>query len=83
MEQIDDSQCAPVHFPVIRGLLKRKQVVTRGVGLSVVLLGGWLGFRTGFIELYPIALLLGAFAYFVMCVAIEVVELVAETLMPR
>ncbi|MBF3851502.1 hypothetical protein ISF79_01530 [Burkholderia pseudomallei] len=83
MEQIDDTQYAPVQFSVIRGLLKRKHVVARGVALSVVLLGAWLGFRTGFVDLYPIAVVLGVFTYFVMSVAIEVVELVAETLMPR
>ncbi|MGI4816028.1 MAG: hypothetical protein ACRYG5_20075 [Janthinobacterium lividum] len=73
----------PAPFPVIRGLLARKKLVLYGGAIGVALLGFWLAFRTGFVELYPIAIVLAFVTYFVLQVAVEVVELVAETLMPR
>ncbi|GAA4333031.1 hypothetical protein GCM10023144_23800 [Pigmentiphaga soli] len=73
----------PAPYPVIRALLARKRRIPPAGGIAAVLLGCWLGWRTGFAELYPIAVLLGAAAYFALKVAVEVVELVADTLMPR
>ena len=77
------AQEAPAPFPMIRGLLARKRWISLCGSLGVLLLGGWLAWRTGFAELMPIALVLAGVAHLVLRVAIEVVELVAETLMPR
>lgn len=74
---------APATFPVLRGLIRRKRAVTMGGATAIVLLVCWLAARTGFPELYLFALLIGGAAYGVLLAAIEVVELVAETLMPR
>ena len=70
-------------YPVIRGLIRHKQAVTAGGGAAIAALVCWLALRTGFVELYALALLGGAATYLLLRAAVEVVELVAETLMPR
>jgi hypothetical protein len=70
-------------YPVIRGLIRHKRAVTAGGAAVIAALGCWLALRTGFVELYAVALLVGAASYVVLLAAVEVVELVAETLMPR
>ena len=73
----------PAPFPVIRGMLRHKQGIPFGGAGAVAALGCWLGYRTGAVDLYPIAVLLALAVFFMLRVAVEVVELVAETLMPR
>jgi hypothetical protein len=74
---------APAPFPVIRATLKNKRLVGLSGAVGMGALVAWLAFRTGFVELYPIAIVLGFAAHRLLKVALEVIELVAETLMPR
>lgn len=84
MQQVSDSMAeAPAPFPVIRATLKNKSLIVRLGSAAVALLGSWLAFRTGFAELYPVAIALAFAVNLILKVALEVVELVAETLMPR
>ncbi|OUM00133.1 hypothetical protein [Variovorax sp. JS1663] len=73
----------PNRWPAIRVLLAWRDRVTLGGALCVALLGFWLAWRTGWPELALFGLLLAAAAHAVLRVAIEVVALVAETLMPQ
>ena len=70
-------------WPVIRLLLAHPREVCLAGAAAVALLAFWLGWRTGWPELYAIGVLLGAAAHFVLRAAIEVVSLVAETLLPQ
>jgi len=70
-------------WPVIRQLLARRRIVCLGGAAGVAALAFWLGWRTGWPELYGIGVLLGAAMHFALRAAIEVVSLVAETLMPH
>lgn len=81
MEQAIEAESVP--FPMIRGLLQHRRAVVDGTALAVAVLGIWLAARTGWVELYPLALLAAFAARAVLRVAVEVVDLVAETLMPR
>lgn len=84
MQQVSDSMAqAPAPFPVIRATLKNKNLVVRSGSAAVAVLGFWLAFRTGFVELYPMAIALAFAVNLILKAALEVVELVAETLMPR
>jgi hypothetical protein len=73
----------PAPFPVIRGMLRHKRRIPFGGAAALVALGWWLAYRTGLVDLYPIAVVLAAALHCVLRIAVEVVELVAETLMPR
>ncbi|HEY9280150.1 MAG TPA: hypothetical protein VIP51_08760 [Eoetvoesiella sp.] len=73
----------PAPFPLIRRLLSHKKSVINAGTAGTVALVAWAAFRTGFIDLYPVAVVLGVVVYFLLRVAVEVIELVAETLMPR
>lgn len=70
-------------WPAIRALLSWRAAVARGGALGVALLGAWLAWRTGWPELLAIGLVAGAAMHCVLRIAIEVVSLVAETLMPQ
>ena len=70
-------------WPAIRWVLARRAVVCGSAAAAVVLLGLWLAWRTGWPELVPIAAIAAAALFGVLRVAIEVVSLVAETLMPQ
>lgn len=73
----------PVAWPVIRLLLSRRREVCLAGAAGVAVLAFWLAWRTGWPELYAIGVLLGAATHFVLRAAIEVVSLVAETLLPQ
>lgn len=70
-------------FAAIKSLLKHKALVVWVGTIGIALVMIWLGFRTGFADLYVLAAILAAVAYGVLKVAIEVVELVVQTLMPQ
>ncbi|SAI74470.1 Uncharacterised protein [Bordetella ansorpii] len=74
---------ASVPFPLIRALIRQKHIVVLLATLGVLLIGWWVAFRTGLVDGYVISAILAAATYFVIRVLVEVVELVAETLMPR
>jgi hypothetical protein len=70
-------------YPAIAALLRGRRAIALGSAVAAGLLTGWLAWRLQWPELYALGLLAGLALYFVMRVAIEVVALVAETLMPR
>jgi hypothetical protein len=72
-----------VRWPAIRSLLTWRHRITWGGTLLVVLLAAWLAWRTGWPELALAGAVAAVAVHFVLRVAIEVVSLVAETLMPQ
>lgn len=76
-------QEAAAPFPRIRFVLRNKRRIAGIATGGAALLGIWLAVRTGIVDFYALALLLAAAVHMVTNVAIEVIELVAETLMPR
>jgi hypothetical protein len=74
---------APAPFPMIHALLAHRSLVPAAAAFLLTALIGWLGYRTGLPDLYVVAAVAGLSTYWVLKIAIEVVALVAETLMPR
>jgi hypothetical protein len=70
-------------WPAIRSLLAWRDRITWGGSLLVLLLALWLAWRTGWPELLLAGAVAAVAMHFVLRVAIEVVSLVAETLMPQ
>ncbi|WP_157793061.1 hypothetical protein [Bordetella genomosp. 8] len=64
-------------------LIRKKNAVVVLATLGVLLIGSWVAYRTGMVDVYVIAAVLAAATYCVMRVLVELIELVAETLMPR
>lgn len=80
---VEDAQAPAAPFPLIRTVLKNKRLVVNGGAIAVAALGFWAAYRSGVVDLYPVSLALAAALHLVLRVAVEVIELVAETLMPR
>ena len=74
---------AASRWPAIATLLARRRAITWGGAIGMALVLAWIGWRLAWPELYLLALVTGAALHFVLRVAIEVVSLVAETLMPQ
>jgi hypothetical protein len=74
---------AASRWPAIRTLLAQRRAIAAGGALATVVLGLWLAWRTGWPELALFGVAAGLAMFFVLRVAIEVVSLVAETLMPQ
>jgi hypothetical protein len=74
---------APQPFPMIHALLAYRRVVPAAAAVLLAALIAWFGFRTGLPDLYVVAAIAGVGIYGIVQIAIEVVALVAETLMPR
>lgn len=72
-----------VPYPAVVALLRHVRAWTLGPSLAVLLLILWLAWRTGWLELSVVAPIAAWGVYFVMRVAVDVVSLVADTLMPR
>lgn len=70
-------------YPTIGALLARKSMVIWIGTLGMLVIVSWVAYRTGVVELYPLALLVAAAIHLVLKVAVELVQLVADTLMPR
>ena len=70
-------------WPAIRWVLSRRAAVCGAAAAAVFLLGVWLAWRTGWPELVPIGAVAAVALFGALRVAIEVVSLVAETLMPQ
>ncbi|GAA5232319.1 hypothetical protein FOZ76_16795 [Verticiella sediminum] len=85
MYRTDDDTQGPAAepFPLIRGALRRRRlIVGAGTALPALLLI-WLALRTGVPDFLIAAPIASAVTYGVLSLALEVVDLVAETLMPR
>lgn len=70
-------------YPAVRALLQRARIWTVGPPLALLVVMLWLAWRTGWLEAALIAPFAAWALHFVMRVAIDVVTLVADTLMPR
>lgn len=70
-------------YPAIAALLRHRRTVARGTAAAVLLAGVWLAWRAQWPELVLLGAVLAGAAHFVVRVAVEVVALVAETLMPQ
>lgn len=80
---MEDIGGQPVQYPTLLAILKRrKEVPFLGAAFAVLLIC-WCGFRSNMIDLYVLAVIIGLCVYFVLKAAIEVIDLIAETLMPR
>jgi hypothetical protein len=79
----DDANGARPSYPAFRALLKRKSAATLSCGVGVTVIGFWVAYRTGLPDFYVLAAILGGAAYIASRIAIEVLELISETLMPR
>lgn len=77
----DASQPEP--FRAIKALLKHKTLIIWIATIGIALALSWVGYRTGIMEFYLLAVILGAVMYGVVRVAVDVVELVVQTLMPQ
>ncbi|WP_066271774.1 hypothetical protein [Hydrogenophaga palleronii] len=79
----DEPELNTPAYPAVVALIRHARAWTWGASLAVLVVFGWLAWRTGWPEL----LLAGPFAawvlHFVVRVAVDVVSLVADTLMPR
>ena len=84
MNQVfDNAQEPPAPFPLIRAVLRNKRLVVNVSTAAVAAVGFWAAYRTGVPDLYPLSVAMAAAIHLVLKVAVEVIELVAETLMPR
>jgi len=70
-------------FPTIALLLRHSRAIRLGASAFVLAILLWLAFRTGWVELAVLAPFAALAVHFTVSVAIDVVSLVAETLMPR
>jgi hypothetical protein len=70
-------------WPAIRTLLRHRRLVPGGGALAVAAFVFLIAWRAAMPELYIVGAVLAAAMSFVLRVAIEVVDLVAETLMPQ
>ncbi len=80
---MEDAGSQSTRYATLLTILEHRRVITVGGALFLLILLGWCGFRTGIAELYVLAGLSAVGAYFVLKAVIEIVDLVAETLMPR
>ncbi len=74
---------AAAPYPTLRAVISNKRLVTYAGAAGIFGLGCWLAYRTGLVEIVAFATLAGVATYWALTAAIEVVELVADTLMPR
>lgn len=75
---------APVPaYPAVAALLRQARAWTWGTPLAVLVAFGWLAWRTGWLEMLLAAPFAAWALHFVVRVAVDVVSLVADTLMPR
>lgn len=79
---MEDTGCQSP-YPTLLTILKHRARITQAGAALMFILTCWIAFRTGMPDLYIVAVLVAVILYFVLRAAIEVVDLVAETLMPR
>jgi hypothetical protein len=79
----DERNEARPPYPALRTLLKNKSAGAPLCGFGVALIDCWTAYRTGIPDFYVLAAVLGGAAYLGSRIAIEVLELISETLMPR
>lgn len=70
-------------YPMIQFVVKHGRKIALGVALAVLVMGAYAWMVTGLIGCLIGGLLLAGGAFFVLLVFIEVVEVIADTLLPR
>ncbi|MGO3125971.1 MAG: hypothetical protein ACTIKR_18265 [Advenella sp.] len=80
---MEDTSSQATPYPTLLAILKFRTSITISGGAILFLAVCWLGFRLGIPDLYALAMAIGVVVYFALKAAIEVVDLIAETLMPR
>lgn len=80
---MNDPSSQPVQYPTLLTILKYKKWITAAGAVICFLLICWFGFRADMPDLYSLAVLTGLFIYFLLKAVIEVIDLIADTLMPR
>jgi hypothetical protein len=78
----DDTEAFPT-YPAVRALLARAGAWIVGPPLALLVAMLWLAWRTGWVEVAVAAPFVAWALHFVMRVVLDVVTLVADTLMPR
>lgn len=79
----DDIEATPPAYPAVVALIRQARAWTWGTPLVVLVVFGWLAWRTGWPEMLLAAPFAAWALHFVVRVAVDVVSLVADTLMPR
>ncbi len=70
-------------YQSLRFALRHDKVMRVGAGVAVAAIIGWIGTRTGLPELWPVGVSAGVALNFVLKVALDVLALVADTLLPQ
>ena len=79
----DSTEVPTPAYPAVVALIRRARAWVWGVPLAVLVVFGWLAWRTGWLEILLAAPFAAWALHFVVRVAVDVVSLVADTLMPR
>lgn len=74
---------APEDYRSLRFALRHGQAMRVGAGVAVAAVIGWIGTRTGWLELWAVGVAAGVALNFVLKVALDVLALVADTLLPQ
>lgn len=80
---MQDAGSQSTRYPTLLAILAHRRAITVGGALFLFIVFAWCGYQSGMVELYVLAVVAASGAYFVVKAVIEVVDLVAETLMPR
>lgn len=79
----DDIEVSIPAYPAVVALIRQARAWAWGAPLAVLLVFGWLAWRTGWPEILLAAPFAAWVLHFIVRVAVDVVSLVADTLMPR
>ena len=74
---------APDDYRTLRFALRQGKALRLGAGIAVAGIIGWIGTRTALPELWVLGIAAGVALNFVLKVALEVLALVADTLLPQ
>lgn len=70
-------------YPTIAFILAQRATIVPIASFAVLLVLGWVAYRIGSVDLGVISVLAAVAVYFALKLLIEIVALVADTLMPR
>jgi len=73
----------PVDYPSLRLALRHGRAMRLGAGVALAALIGWVGTRTGLPELWAVGAAAGFALNFLLKVALDVLALVGDTLLPQ
>jgi len=73
----------PEDYRSLRFALRHGKALRLGAGVAAAGIIGWIGTRTGLPELWAVGAAAGVALHFVLKVALDVLALVADTLLPQ